>query len=108
MINYRRLAMMASITLTAAATTTLLVHGAVAVPQIGGNGIVAKNAKEGVLLNMSGESFPGRLIPSGHNSLWCTGVLVGTPNTRFNGPAETRAVLTAGHCLYPGPGKGPA
>jgi len=95
MINYHRLAMMAGTAVVALSTTTLPVH---AIPEVSGKGYVATNAAEGVLINYSYSSFPGQLIPPGHLNGECTGVLVSNePSTN-----KTRAVLTAGHCIYEG------
>jgi hypothetical protein len=96
MINYHRLAMMAGTAAVALSTTTLPAH---AIPEVSGQGTVAPNALEGVLINFSFSSTPGQL---GKFDGGCTGVLVGNePSTHTY--LKTRVVLTAGHCIYQGP-----
>lgn len=69
---------------------------------ISGGGTVATNAREGVLINMSVTARGSHL---GANNGQCTGVLVTMPDQRTSGDTETRAVLTAGHCIYSGAGQ---
>lgn len=69
---------------------------------ISGGGQVATNAREGVLINTSVTATGSHL---GANDGQCTGVLVTTPNRETSGETETRAVLTAGHCIFRGIGQ---
>ena len=95
MINHHRLAMMAGTAVVAISTATSPVHAA---PAISGQGVREPTAWEGVLINTSILSFPGQLIPPHEMDHACTGVLVSNePSTN-----KTRAVLTAGHCIYGG------
>lgn len=70
---------------------------------IAGAGTVATNAREGVLINIGRAKAGPRL--GANDGGQCTGVLVTTPNVTPSGVSETRAVLTAGHCIYGGAGQ---